>query len=87
MGRGAVDGLVGPCRGAPGRGGASAAETLLARAVVLAAMRDLRSTRAPIRAEAEAWVQDLAALTLWAEVLGVAPEVLQQALARAARQG
>ena len=65
---------------------ATSAEALLARAVVLAALRDLRSTRAPIRAEAEAWVQDLEALTLWAEALDLAPEVLQQALlARAAR--
>ena len=65
---------------------ATSAEALLARAVVLAALRDLRSTRAPIRAEAEARVQDLEALTLWAEALDLAPEVLQQALlARAAR--
>jgi hypothetical protein len=64
------------------------AEALLARAVILAVLRDLRSTRVPIRAEAEAWVQDLGALALWAEALGLAPEVLQQALlARAARQG
>ena len=65
----------------------TAAETLLARAVVLSVLRDLRSSRVPIRADAEAWVQDLEAITLWAEALDLAPEVLQQALRRAARQG
>ena len=69
------------------RGGETSAEALLARAVVLTALRDLRSPRAPIRAEAEAWVQDLGALALWADALDLAPEVLQQALRRAARQG
>ena len=73
--------------GSPGQAvvAETSGETLLARAVVVTVWRDLRSSRAPLRAEAEAWVQDLGALALWAEALGLAPEVLQAALRRAAR--
>jgi hypothetical protein len=69
------------------RGSETSAEALLAQAVLLTALRDLRSTRLHLRAEAEAWVQDLGALEVWADALNLAPEVLQQALRRAARQG
>jgi hypothetical protein len=69
------------------RGGETAAETLLAQAVILTALRDLRSTRAHIRADAEAWAQNPAAVGLWAEVLGVDVDRLMQALQRAVRQG
>jgi len=68
------------------RGGETSAEALLAQAVVLTALRDLRSTRPSRRAEAEAWAHDPAAVGLRAEVLGVEVDRLMQALHRAARQ-
>jgi hypothetical protein len=74
--------------GSPGHAvvAATSAEALLAKAVILSAMRDLRSRRPDIRTEAEAWVQDLGAITVWAEALGVDPEVLQHALQRAVQR-